>query len=50
VAGGAGGCIPDGLLGGSGGEVTAQEALALAEPLVLLTVTVKLCVPTARPE
>ncbi|MGC9973943.1 MAG: hypothetical protein ABSC36_00955 [Gaiellaceae bacterium] len=29
---------------------TAQVALALAEPLVLVTVTVKVCVPTARPE
>jgi hypothetical protein len=34
----------------TGAAATVQVALALAEPLVLLTVTVKLCVPTARPE
>lgn len=43
--------VGDGAVGtGLVAAITAQVVLALAEPFALLTVTVNVCVPTARPE
>jgi hypothetical protein len=38
-----------GWTAGGGAETTVQLALALAEPLELLTVTVKVCAPMLSP-